>query len=162
MIKIGRPTGLIRYDSYAGISENRKKLITTRVIAYASVLLLLIASNVYLLSSRSALDLLLLRTPGMLYQKTDDGYIRNLYNYQIVNKTKEDMSVELRLADETGRLQMVGTLSNISPNKVTEGAVFIDFPPEHFNKRKNTIRVEIWSGDELIEQVKTNFLGPQK
>lgn len=163
MDKVDRPRGLIRYDSYNGIKEGKKKLFTPRVIAYSAVLAVLVLVNVVLLSMRTDVETLLLRTPGMLYERVDDIYISNLYNYQIVNKTSEDLPVEFKLVgDIPGRIRLVGKSPTASANAVAEGALFIDLEDEALEGRKTAIRVEVYSDGELIDKVKTSFLGPSK
>src|SRR5690606_4405660 len=66
MDKVNRPRGLIRYDSIEGIATGRQKIMTPRAYAYSAVLLVLIAANAVFLGMRSSVELLLLRTPGML------------------------------------------------------------------------------------------------
>lgn len=159
---INRPTQLIRYDSEAGISSGQKKIFTARVMAYSVVLVALIGLQIFLMASRTDVDTLFLRTPGMLFQETEDGYISNLYNYQIINKKTEDFSVEFRLKDSRGRVRIVGKTPQAKSDEVTEGAVFFDFPPEALSSRKNEITVEIYSNNEKIDEATTNFLGPIK
>lgn len=102
MVKINRPKGLIRYDSDTGIETAKKKLFTPRVVAYSVVLLVLLLVEGFLFTARTDVETLLLRTPGMLYQKVDEENISNLYNYQIINKTKEVFPVEFRLVTDYG------------------------------------------------------------
>lgn len=162
MEKIGRPKKLIRYDSLVGIEEKRSKIFTGRVIAYSVVLGLLLAVNVFLLGARTDVEALILRTPGMLYQKVDETRISNLYNYQIINKTKEEFPVEFRLVSPQGEIKPVGTLPTTKANGVVEGAMFIEIDLDQLKARKNNIVIEVYSGDKVIDQVKTSFLGPMK
>ena len=83
MEKVDRPLGLIRYDSEKGIRERKQKLLTTRVLAYSAVLVALLVLQGFLLANRSDVDVLLLKSPGTLYQEVDDNTLSNLYNYQI-------------------------------------------------------------------------------
>lgn len=159
MLKIGRPTGLIRYDSYHGIAEQKRKIFTTRVKAYSVVLVAMIALIGALWFQRTDVEVLLLRTPGMLYQEQEDGTISNLYNYQIINKTRDALPIEFRLQGEIGRLQLVGAPPVAPGNEVAEGALFIALPPDG-KSPKRRIKVEVWSGDRKIDVVPTNFLQP--
>jgi cytochrome c oxidase accessory protein FixG len=162
MDKVGRERGLIRYDSFNGIMEGRKKLFTPRVIAYSIFLGVLILVNIVLLNSRTNIETLLLRTPGTLYYPVEDNpdQIKNLYNYQLINKTKDSYPVEFRLVGGKGSIQMVGKDPITQPEAVTEGALFIIMDKEDLNGRKNRLTVEVWSEGEKISQAKTNFLGP--
>ncbi len=162
MEKVGRPKALIRYDSYNGIKENRRQWFTPRVRLFSAVLVLLLAAEVFLLVGRTDVETILLRTPGMLYQETEEGYISNLYNYQIINKTSDEFPVELKLLNEGGRIRFVGKPPVSKPNDISEGSLFIDMPPDLLDSRKTKLRVGVLVNGEQIDVVKTNFLGPVK
>lgn len=162
MDKVGKEQGLIRYDSFNGIEEGRKKIFTPRVIAYSGFLVLLLGVQAFLISARTDVEALLLRTPGMLYQEVDENTISNLYNYQIINKTAEEFPVEFRLMTDYGSVRLVGEIPTAKGSGVTEGALFIELPKEELDGRKNRIKVEVYSGDEVIDVVTTSFLGPVK
>ena len=164
MEKVGRPKGLIRYDSHSNIEDGKSKLFTIRVLAYTGVLAALIIFQSFLFSTRSEIESLLLRTPGMLYQEVDENTISNLYNYQLVNKTNEDITnVEFRLVTEGGNIKIVGEkIPDVPKMEMIKGALFIEMDLEHLNKRKNKLRLELYSNGELIDKLSTNFLGPIK
>ena len=160
MEKVKRPKGLIRYDSYLGIKESKKKIFTPRVIAYTAVLTLLIGVNIVLLTNRSSIETVVLRTPGMLYQKVDETRISNLYNYQIFNKRKEVIPVEFKLDIDYGTLKWVGQPPVLKEEGMIEGAFFIEVEKSKLAGRKTRMIVEVYSDGKLIDKVKTNFLGP--
>ena len=162
MDKVDRDRGLIRYDSYNGVAESRKKIFTTRAIAYSVLLFVLVIINVALLTSRSDVEAVILRTPGMLYQKVDETYISNLYNYQIINKTNKDFPIEFKLISEDGRIRPVGEIPRTIPEQMVEGAFFIDINKELLDGAKNRIIIEVYSDGKLLDKVKTNFMGPLK
>ncbi len=161
MVKIERPKGLIRLDSIEGIEKGERKLVNARTVAYSVVLFLLIAVEVFLFSMRSDLDVLLLRTPGMLYQDQPDGSISNLYNYQILNNTTDSYKVEFRLIDMQGSIKIVGEKQpEVDGNEKAEGAVFINVPKAGLKNGKNNIKIGVYADDKLITTVKTTFFGP--
>ncbi len=164
MEKIGRPKGLIRYDSITGIEEGRKSIFTTRVKAYTGVLVAMIGLLLFLFSIRTDVEAVILRTPGMLYQEVDDTYISNLYNYQVVNKTTQDIeNIEFRLASpDHGRIRVVGDVPLAPKQSMSEGAFFIDLEKEKLLDRKTRIKIEVYSEGKKIDDAKTNFLGPVK
>jgi len=163
MLKVGREPGLIRYDSYDGIAQGKRKIFTPRAIAYSVLLVLLLVVNTGLLLNRNDMDVLLLRTPGMLYQENDDGTISNLYNYQILNKTRQDKAVELRLQNVPGgKIRIIGQLKSAVANEQTKGSLFIDLPEGYLKERSQKIRIEVWSDGKKTDVVKTSFLGPMQ
>ena len=162
MVKVNRPKGLIRYDSENGIATGKKKIFTTRVIAYSVVLGILLIVQGFLFTARTDVEALLLRTPGMLFQKVDEDNISNLYNYQIINKTQETFPIEFKLVSDYGGIRMIGQPPQAKESGVTEGALFIDMPTAELTGRKTRVKVEVYSGDKLIDVISTTFLGPVK
>ncbi|NNF35725.1 MAG: cytochrome c oxidase accessory protein CcoG [Saprospiraceae bacterium] len=162
MTKIKKPTGLIRWASYEGIVTGVSKIFNSRTIAYSSVLLILIALESFLFISRTQVEVLLLRTPGMLFQKQDDGTVSNLYNYQVMNKTDMEVQLEFRLKNIEGRIEMVGATPSTIKHGRVEGALFIKIDPEELPKTKTKIIVEIYGDGELLDKSSTSFLGPMK
>jgi len=163
MVKIKKPEGLIRIDSYKGITDKKHSLINTRAASYTLVLVALLGLESFLFVSRSSVETLFLRTPGMLYQEKEDGRISNLYNYQLINKT--DLEAELRFVcdDLPGiTFEVIGNNPATQKNKVTEGAVFIVIPADQLSGRKTDLTIKVYNGDELIDESETTFLGPVK
>lgn len=163
MDKIKRPRGLIRFASFSQIEMKQPFKLTTRIIAYSVVLMLLLSILSFSLLSRQEVEATILRTPGMLFQKTDDGNISNLYNVQVVNKTHEEMPIELRLMEEEaeeGTLTLVGKPLTLADQDIAKGAFFVELPPSALDGPKTRIRIGVYSHGELVDQVTTNFLGP--
>lgn len=160
MDKVDRPRGLIRYDSYNGIQEKRNRIFTPRVIAYTAVLAVLVIVNIFLLFSRSDVEAVILRTPGLTYKAEGENLINNLYNYQIINKTNEEFPIELRLVGDIGQIRPVGKFMDTEPNGMTEGAFFILLDRADIKDRMTKLTIEVYSGEKLLDKVHTNFLGP--
>ncbi len=164
MEKVERPKGLIRLDSLEGIEKGQHKLFNGRTIAYSAVLLVLILVEVVLFSLRSDVEVLFLRTGGLLAQEQADGSISNLYNYQMINKTADSLSVEFKMMEpESGTFEIIGGIKpSVGKNNKSEGAVFIKIPKEKLESGKNKIVIGVYSQGILITKVKTTFFGPIK
>ncbi len=162
MIKINRPTGLIRFASMLGIQQGTKFRFTPRIIGYTAVLVLLFTLTAGMLINRKEVDVTLLRTPGMLYQRIDNQTIGNLYNVELVNKTFKDITVDIRLKDNTGRIRVVGgTEKVVVPGQgVAKAVFFIDMPKSQIKENNTSIAVDFYSQNKLVSEVKTSFLGP--
>lgn len=163
MVKIKKPQGLIRIDSYNGIIHKKKSIWNTRVIAYSLVLVALLGLESFLFISRSEVETLLLRTPGMLYQTTEDGYISNLYNYQLINKTDKEVEVSFKVEGQDYILfEPVGNAPRTVKNQVSEGALFIKIPIDKIKERSTKLKVQVYDGEVLLDNTNTTFLGPIK
>lgn len=163
MEKIDRPKGLIRIDSYNGIVTGKKKLITKRAVSYSLVLVALMGLESLMLFNRSKVEVLFLRTPGLLYQEQEDGYISNLYNYQLINKTRDDFPVKFSVKGEPDVIfQLVGEAPVAKANSVSEGVIFIKIPFDNIESQKTKLTIEINSDGKLIDETKTTFFSPSK
>jgi len=162
MEKVKRPIGLIRLASYQSIKEGIKNLFTTRVFGYSVVLVFLIALQIYLLTTREPVETTVVRVPGMLYQEQENDRISNLYNIQFVNKTFEDITLEIQLKDfENGEINRVGgEILSVPSNENLKGVFFIELPKASLTKTKTNLIIEVLVNGEVIDEVKTNFLGP--
>lgn len=162
MDRIGKPKGLVRYASEQNISDKKPFKFNSRMRAYTGVLTALIGVLITLLLIRSDFETTILRTPGMLFQTRDDGKITNLYQVSMVNKTNDPMDVDFRLIEPKGEIQMVGEGISLKEQGIGEGAFFIVVDPEELDKMNTKVKVGVYNGEELVETVKTSFLGPMK
>lgn len=160
MEKVNLPKGLIRYDSHNGIANKRKFKITPRILAYSTVLALLIGVLGFSLTSRADVETTILRTPGMLYQEVEGNKISNLYNIEVVNKTTKKIPVRLALKKPEGTLRVVGSELIAPEQGMGKAVVFVELEKEKLTGRKTAITIEVYSGDELIDEIETNFSGP--
>ena len=163
MVKIKRPEGLVRIDSYNGIVNKKNSIWNSRVAAYSLVLVALLGLESFLFLNRSSVETLFLRTPGMLYHDNDDGYISNLYNYQLINKTDLEVEVEFTCDDLPGIVfETIGQPPKTKKNQVSEGAVFIKIPKDQLRDRKTDLNIKVLNAGELLDEAETTFLGPGK
>ena len=161
MDQVDRPRGLIRFDSMEGIKNNVKLKFTPRVIGYTTVLLVLLTTLTVLFAQRKDLDINILRTPGMLFQKQPDNKISNMYNLKVSNKTFTEMPLEFRLIDNDGEIKLIEHEINLKPLEIHEGTLLILLNKEKIKMTNTPLKIEILSGGKQIDIVNTTFLGPQ-
>ena len=161
MDKISKPKGLVRYTSENAIKKGRKFKITPRIIGYSVVLFILFGTLVTLLSIRSDIETTILRTPGLLYQKIDQDHIGNLFNIEIVNKTFDDIPIELRIVNPKGEIKWIGEgIVNLKEQSVAQGELFLILPKSSIVKTKTKVKFEVYSKGLKIDDFETSFLGP--
>jgi len=158
MERIGKPKGLIRFDSEKGISVGTKIKLNARLIAYISVLTALLIFLGVLIFSRTDIETTILRTPGLLFQKQPDGKISNLYNIKVVNKKREKFSLDVRLISPKGEVMMPSGDMVVKEAASTEG-VFLVYLKEEDVKGKIPITLGVYSGEKLIEKIEVTFVG---
>jgi cytochrome c oxidase accessory protein FixG len=163
MSNVGLPKGLIRYASEHEINTGQKFRVTLRMKAYSALLLLLMVITTSFLLISNDIETAIIRTPGVLYEKMDDGSYRNLYNFVIHNKTGEDLELEVRPhSEEISDIQFIGDLKIVEARSEIEGALFIYVASDNLPKAKTKLKVGIFNKEtgEQLEEVKITFLLP--
>ncbi len=163
MESVGMEKGLIRYDSENGIKNKVRLAFTTRMKAYSAVLLVLIGVETTLLMTRSDFDATILRAKGMLYQEQPNNQLSNLFTIKLVNKTRDEMPVDLKVENfKDYKLQLVGKDIKVKPEGITNGEFFVYLNKSDLKERKVKLEIGVYSNGKKIRTVKTNFLGPIK
>jgi cytochrome c oxidase accessory protein FixG len=91
MRKVGRPTGLIAYDTHVNVEKRQRgeqagiRLIRPRTILYAMLMLGVGALMLYALLNRQTLSLDVIRDRSPPFVRLSDGEIRNDYAIKILN-----------------------------------------------------------------------------
>lgn len=162
MESVNMPKGLIRYTSESEISKKEKFQFTARMKGYSAVLLILIGILTGLLFLRSNVETKILRLPGQLFEHKGEN-ISNVYTYKIANKTARDFDkVTIKLIQPEGKIILVGNkMIKIPKEGMVQGTLFIEIPQKLLQSDKTEVQLEIYNNEELIDQTKTNFLGPR-
>jgi cytochrome c oxidase accessory protein FixG len=155
--------GLIRYASENEISTGKPARFNTRMKAYTGLLGVLLVAMVFLVATRKTVDTYISRVKGQLYQEVEGGKISNLFDAKIINKTREEIPVTLKLEDMDGTIKLVGSQQiTLKKEAISEVTFFLEIPKDQIKKRSSTLRIGVYQGDEKIQTVKTKFLGPFK
>lgn len=163
MEAVGRPKGLVRYASEAGIAEGKKLRYTGRMKFYTVVLILLCGLLSFLLLSRKDIDGTIIRAAGITYQERGADSISNLYNIKIINKTVDHIELVLRLEGAPGRIiEAEGRSIDVPKEGQGKGSFFIVLPNSFVQDRKTELKVGLYDGDRKLTTLSTNFMGPFK
>ncbi len=164
MTKIEKPIGLIRYSSFNAIKEGQQKLLTPRTIGYSFVLIALLTLLGYFIFTRADIETTMLKAPGTLYTKTDDGQITNLYTIEFINKTFDDITLTLKIESPAkATLLKIGDPVIIVPKEgILKGVVMVKLPEEALSGMKTIIELGIYKDGEKVETYKVKFIGPIK
>ena len=162
MEKVERPKKLIRYSSYRDIEESASsKWWNPRIVAYAAVLLALLASSIYLFSTRASVQAVILREPGQLYNELPGAQYSNFYSVKIINKTFEPIPVEIRLdTPEAGVITFLGEIERVPAQAILEGRFYLALPSAQLRPGRNPVRFAIYADGAPIETVDSSFLAP--
>lgn len=103
MKKVGRPEGLIAYDSLKNFErrkvgeKNQFRIIRPRTIIYTALLGIVSVIMLYALLNRSMLDVNILRDRNPLFVELSSGDIRNGYTIKIMNKTTSEQKYSINI-----------------------------------------------------------------
>jgi cytochrome c oxidase accessory protein FixG len=163
MDKVGLPKDLIRYASENNIEKSEKLKFTTRMKAYTVVLALLIALMTFLLVTRNNIDAHITRAKGQLYTEVEGHKLANYYQIKLINKTNEDIALDVKLEDVNGEIKLVGTEKVIAKSLMQGKANFMVILDEDLVKAyKRDIKIGLYNGNKKVREIETNFLGPFK
>jgi len=97
----------------------------------------------------------------MLFQTTEDGYITNLYNYQLINKSDKELAITFSVEGKPYILfEPVGQAPKTTKNKISEGAIFIKIPQDKLTERSTKLTIDVLGDGQMIDETSTTFLGP--
>lgn len=129
MAKVGRPKGLIAFDTLAAQHAQAAggthvhPWIRPRPMLYLAVMVLVGGAMIATLALRGDTELHVLRDRAPLYVKLSDGSIRNGYTVKILNKAREERSYTLSLAGVPGAtLSVVGAKEQSAPDRAIVAA----------------------------------------
>ncbi len=162
MVKVKRPTGLIRYASKNEVETGVRKIFTPKAIGYTIVLFILFTIITFLLATRSDFELSIVRTPGLMAQEQPDNKLSNLYDVKIINKTFDTIPTELKLQNMEGEIKLLSGDLTLPPQGVAEGKFFVILSEDSIKKLSTPIEIAVKSDNKVIDVIKTSFLGKVK
>ena len=172
MKKVGRPTGLIAYDTDAAVAARAAgerasyRLVRGRTIYYAVAAALVAGLMLWGLVGRSAVSLDVLRDRNPTFVRLKDGSIRNGYTLKIANRTAEPQAYLIRFEGPEGaRLRAVGVAApqvrvTIEADRVRTLRVFVTAPEAALDRTSVPSAFTVEASGER-QTVKTVFLSGQ-
>ncbi|SHN14142.1 cytochrome c oxidase accessory protein CcoG [Mucilaginibacter sp. OK098] len=160
MDKIHKPRNLVGYYSETMIRTQQKPSFNNRMKGYSVVITALMVVLGYFIFSRTDMDITVMRGAGMLYQEQPNGYISNIYNADITNKANTNRSIILRPEDPGIKLKYIQAPGIAGKGGEVKAVFFILIPANKIRSLKTDVRLELISGNKIIQTVTTTFVGP--
>ena len=163
MEKVDLPKGLIGFYSEENIEKEEKSTFTPRMKGFAAIMFVLVGLLAGMLFLRNDVEATVLRLPGQLYEMKAENMVSNVYTFKLINKTTSTIpDVHFELLSHNGTIQSVTHQDIEIPEKgYAEGTLFIEINQAILDGEKENVEIGIYSGKELIETTKTNFMGPR-
>jgi hypothetical protein len=101
-----------------------------------------------------------MRGAGMLYQEQPNGYISNIYNADITNKTNKDRTITLKAEDPAILIKYIQAPGIVTKGNEVKAVFFIMIPASKLTSFKTDVRLQLRSGDQILQTVTTTFVAP--
>jgi cytochrome c oxidase accessory protein FixG len=101
MGKLGRETGLVRYDSQRGFEHGQRRFMRPRVLLYSVLLAVGVTVFTWAATQRAQFEARLLRQAGTVFTVEGD-LVRNVLSLHLVNKLPEQGEFELEAIGPAG------------------------------------------------------------
>lgn len=160
MDKIHKPRNLVGYFSEDMIRSKKEPTFNLRMIGYASVITILMSALCYFIFSRKDMDITIMRSAGMLYQEQPHGFISNIYNADITNKGNFSRTITLKAEDPDIKIQYIQAPTIITKGNDIKTVFFVLIPGSKLHSFKTEVRLQLISGNKVIQTVTTEFVAP--
>ncbi len=161
MEKVGRPHGLIRYDSLAGIARKQHKVLRPRVGLYSFVLLLMLVVFTLKLTGRETVELSVTRMAGIPYLVQDDGMVRNVFTLHVTNTQTDARQVSVKVSGEDDlELLVPGQPFVVEPGQRLTAEAFVLMPTKEVEHAETPIKFTLISEGHALSMSQAVFLGP--
>jgi len=163
MTKVGRPKGLIRYDSQNGFDGSPKRILRPRIYAYSGLavfgLLALVAVGWIKMTPLAAT---LTRVGGVGFSSTAEA-VSNIYLLRVQNKRNQPVTVTIRLADDVpAGYQLSGgeqTFTIAALGELTQNCVILAPFASYKGSSDISLQIHAEPGNVTLKK-STRFLGP--
>ncbi len=161
MEKVGRPKGLVRYDSMNGLTGGKTRLIRPRILLYTGFMVLgLIALGISLTTIHDV-HVEVTRMRGQPYFLTDDA-VRNQFRVDLATKRNTPTTFKLELENAPASIGVSGLEEEITveaQGKLSHPVVASFSLDEYEGPATLTLRVTSQPGGTTLRK-KVRFLGP--
>jgi len=139
MDRIGRPRGLIAYDTYRNLEEDHAprpqvRLLRPRILLYSALILAVSGLMVFSWMARSSVQVSVLHDRNPVFVQLSDGGLRNGFTVKILNKLYDKRRFQLSISGLPGAaMSIVGFAKpdaaiEVAPDDVRSLKVFVTLP----------------------------------
>lgn len=164
MDQMGYPKGLIKYTTEHAEKGKQTQVFRPRTFLYIALFAGLIATFLFLIATRTPLNVNVIRDRSTLFTETFDGSIENTYQLKILNMSQVTNQYRLEV-EGVGESQIKGeTEFTIAAGEVLTVPLRVKIAQNFLNGRSNDIYFKITTKNDSQEThiAKAKFLGPDK
>lgn len=159
MENVGKPKGLIGFYTAAQLEQKQQKTNRYRNNIYTAAFVVILGVFAYMFFSRKMFDATIIKVPGLTYQIQDEK-VSNLFSIKVINKSLDTKPFAISVGYPGAEIEYVGNPLDSLRSGITEKQTFfIRIPKNQLSGRRNDLKIDIWSGDALVDSRKIVFLG---
>ena len=162
MEKMEYPKGLVRYATENELSGTKSKILRPRMMAYAFMLIAMVACFGYLLSERELVELSSVRDRDALFSLSTDGLIENIYNLQVGNKDQQTHIFDLSVIG-LDHIKVLGKKSvQVTPGEVINIPMRLQLKQKYLTNPASDIMFQVKARDNqnIATTKESRFIGP--
>jgi cytochrome c oxidase accessory protein FixG len=162
MKQVGKPEGLVRYDTETAILGGKRRFPRPRVFLYVVVLVIYAVSFMYLFKNRALSEFTLTRkATGELFSISPNGGVINVFTLHVSNKDSKEHDYELQIEDHNE----IKIVIPIHPIKVAAGGeqsfpVFFEVPQSILEHAKKSLEIELRADGHKVAEQEITIVGP--
>lgn len=152
MTKIKKPTGLIRYDTLAGLKKRARPRWTLRSVIYAKATLVSLTALFILLYLLKPIEVTFVRAADVPYQLISDpkgDTVVNHFNVELSNQSGSSHRLDFNPVVDAVEIISAPRPFAIEKNSIIRNGLFIRFPRTILKDGRGVVRVRIVDTDEL-------------
>ncbi|RKR83572.1 cytochrome c oxidase accessory protein FixG [Mucilaginibacter gracilis] len=160
MDKIHKPRNLIGFYSENMIHSKQKPSFTARMKGYTAVIVVMISVLSYFILSRSDMNITVMRGAGMLYQQQTGGYISNIYNAEVINKSNTARDFVITTNDPAVKIKYIQAPGKVAAGGSVKMMFFLMVPTANIHTLKTDIKLNLTLNNKVLQTVSATFVGP--
>ncbi len=163
MVKVDRPKGLIRYDSFNGFAGRARRFLRPRIYAYCALAALGLGALLLVASKKARpFNATVSRVGGAGFY-SDATSVRNIYKIRVMNKRNQAATITIRLGKGTpSGYQLSGaeqTFTVAALDEMSRTCVVLASLDSYIGVSDINLEVHANPGDVTLEKT-VRFLGP--
>lgn len=162
MLKIGKPTGLIRYTSENTLAGKTTHVLRPRTVVYTLLMAVIATLFTVALTTREAYDINVGRSVGEPFIVLQDRRITNRVRFRVRNQTNAASSFTISITEpEAADLRVVGVQPvALAPGEMKRVEVWVLLPAEQFSGTTQDAHFQLTFSDGTVETQTFPLLGP--
>lgn len=160
MDAVGQEKGLIRFVSENGIKNRTPFQWTRRVKSYTALLAAMVITLGILLFTRKDFETNIIRQRGTTYQITQDGMVNNIFEVNLLNKTRNTYKIHFKSDDPSVKITEVNSHIVLKESGQIKERLLVKMKNGTLENGVKKIQIKVYGNGKLIETITTKFIGP--